>query len=740
MKKELPVPIKNSQEVIKNSNELDVIVVGKLFAELFKKGELTKGIIENKAKEINSDAHSLILTVLGFCDLDEEYLIYKRKKEGLLNNEEIAFSFLEQIQQKPEPAKIEQEPSVVAIPAVPAAPAAPVIIPEEEPRPAILTPQKVEVKVVPEPPKKVEVPTAKPTPAIKPVESIPKPERKDWREVKRETEVMAVEDLGGSMQTFKEHMKTLGVAAEDSSGEWKWAGGNKKLVFLGDILGDRSMYGVEISYIIGNLAEQAEKEGGQVDFLCGNHDMDFIRFMCRDADDDYARRNANLSTDQAAGIWELAYFDNDSDSELKKTHPFSSEFRNNQEELWDKLYKKMPKILEGMRSEPVAEYFLHNLCNLKVAVVHDDTLYCHTDPTMAMVIDLTKDGNIQKRVDEINEVFQNNLYEALFNNRKLDENFRQIEKVYLDTDNRSYFIEDEESKYGGLTSELIKMVAKNFININDSLIFWENAVFAKSHSINLDVPTIKKNIEIWKNKNDLEGDYVSEVIDILKAFKSQDKKVMEMNKKKIMDKIKKYNEKVDHVENVRNSSINTIIHGHSPLSDRAYNKNNFIIVSPHGEGGTSTIQKNGRIDLVGKSFREQNTKIAKKVPNQAEQEREKQKNMTESVKKLSELFTRSRLLHDAIRKEAEKIKVTTAELAVQFIQTNDRLRSTFGVRLPVSSERTDKAIEKLAVTIILESERSRVSEKIRFGNNSDISKRALEEIEADLAMIKRPSN
>lgn len=94
---------------------------------------------------------------------------------------------------------------------------------------------------------------------------------------------------------------------------------------------------------------------------------------------------------------------------------------------------------------------------------------------------------------------------------------------------------------------------------------------------------------------------------------------------------------------------------------------------------------------------------------------EKQKNMAESVKKMSELFSSFELSYDAVKEEAGRLNISPSELAVGFIQGDDKLRTQYETRLnaiPVA-ERDEKAIEKLAMIVILNSEHDAVGDKIK---------------------------
>jgi len=218
------------------------------------------------------------------------------------------------------------------------------------------------------------------------------------------------------------------------------------------------MDGMEIISIIGDLAKQAETKDGQVDFLCGNHDAEFIYFLCDALNDDYVGRAADLFTSQHSGIWELTQFDPDPNSELIQIDPSSDEFKENEKELWSKLYKKIPEILINMRNIPEGRMFLEKICQTKVAIVHDDTLFCHTDPTTRMITDLASGGNIIQRVSEINKVFQENLRGILFHDKKPSSDFGELREIYLNTGNRKYFVEQES--FGDLVENLLAKLAE----------------------------------------------------------------------------------------------------------------------------------------------------------------------------------------------------------------------------------------------------------------------------------------
>lgn len=61
--------------------------------------------------------------------------------------------------------------------------------------------------------------------------------------------------------------------------EGKWIGGNREIVFHGDILADRNTDGFHIFKRIRELQEEAKKEGGGITVLAGNHDDFAFAFL-----------------------------------------------------------------------------------------------------------------------------------------------------------------------------------------------------------------------------------------------------------------------------------------------------------------------------------------------------------------------------------------------------------------------------------------------------------------------------
>lgn len=80
--------------------------------------------------------------------------------------------------------------------------------------------------------------------------------------------VVAVGDVHGAYDNFVEVLQLAGLVDEDA----KWVGGTTHLVQTGDIL-DRGKDALKVIDLIQRLEKEAEKAGGRVHFLLGNHEV-----------------------------------------------------------------------------------------------------------------------------------------------------------------------------------------------------------------------------------------------------------------------------------------------------------------------------------------------------------------------------------------------------------------------------------------------------------------------------------
>ncbi len=112
-------------------------------------------------------------------------------------------------------------------------------------------------------------------------ESAPDAQReasKEWRDVQRDSVVECIGDLNGSYTSLIEHLKEQNLITVDARGAVEWRGGDEKVVFLGDILGDRNPEGIKTMRAIGELREKAKRFGGDIEVIAGNHEEFFLAF------------------------------------------------------------------------------------------------------------------------------------------------------------------------------------------------------------------------------------------------------------------------------------------------------------------------------------------------------------------------------------------------------------------------------------------------------------------------------
>ena len=93
-------------------------------------------------------------------------------------------------------------------------------------------------------------------------------------ETERVHDQEAIGDLNGSYQGFVAHLLNRNLVSSEN-GEIVWKGSDKKVVFVGDILGDRTPEGLKIYEALLKLKEQAQLDDGDVTWLSGNHENMF---------------------------------------------------------------------------------------------------------------------------------------------------------------------------------------------------------------------------------------------------------------------------------------------------------------------------------------------------------------------------------------------------------------------------------------------------------------------------------
>lgn len=108
--------------------------------------------------------------------------------------------------------------------------------------------------------------------------------------------IVAIGDLHGDLAKTLKSLKIAGVLTEDRDGTPIWCGGDTTVVQLGDLL-DRGDCEIGILMLLRDLGRQAEKEGGAVYIVNGNHESLNVCGNFR-----YVTRGAFYESALAAGL------------------------------------------------------------------------------------------------------------------------------------------------------------------------------------------------------------------------------------------------------------------------------------------------------------------------------------------------------------------------------------------------------------------------------------------------------
>lgn len=126
----------------------------------------------------------------------------------------------------------------------------------------------------------------------------------------------------------------------------------------------------------------------------------------------------------------------------------------------------------------------------------------------------------------------------------------------------------------------------------------------------------------------------------------------------------------------------------------------------------------GKLKEALEEAEKKNLDQAQKNSESAEAERkekEKQEKIAVSVGKMTNLLSDFKLSHETVKEESKKIGVKPADIALQFIQKRPELLSKYEAKFNTipDDKRDEMAIEKLAMTIILEDEKEKIKEEIK---------------------------
>lgn len=273
-------------------------------------------------------------------------------------------------------------------------------------------------------------------------------EHEEAAEVVRPSVTMIVGDLNGCHQTYLDAIKSLQVVGDDG----RWIGGDKRVIFVGDILGDRTAEGLKILDDIHSLKEQAKVNKGSVKVIFGNHEDFVVSFLAE-------RRPAGAGEErsplealfvcsihkwQGLGVVEfISRFSEYGKSFKGDLHALSTDIslQMSKADGLAMLNKLSGEVRKTMLEQESGRKILEDICSMKLVIVDGDTVIFYTEPTEGILRELTNGVDIRQTVEKLNAEFQAGLRAFLFNEDGKPSNgrFGIICSTFLDTDKNRGF-------------------------------------------------------------------------------------------------------------------------------------------------------------------------------------------------------------------------------------------------------------------------------------------------------------
>lgn len=297
----------------------------------------------------------------------------------------------------------------------------------------------------------------------------------EWKEVPREQNVIVFGDLHSNWDALvlnglhaRVFVETQNETTQET--ELTWRGEKQHVVFVGDILGDRGKDGLRIMRALGDLQKQAQKEGGSVTILAGNHDIWFFAYLfgfqhadtsvnplweessefdpydiSREKEGAFKERARKemlaelIRTGQARDLLSLLTLipqQDPSPSGIQKIPHDIGEQINMlaSEQTWNAIRHAIAEDTTGLQEALGLFHIIHQ---------YDDTLFVHCDPTETLIAILKgeKEGeqskSLTKALDNINGIFNDELRECLKNPRKTPSPlWRTVVRDFIKTERR----------------------------------------------------------------------------------------------------------------------------------------------------------------------------------------------------------------------------------------------------------------------------------------------------------------
>ncbi|MCF7846003.1 MAG: hypothetical protein K9L85_02080 [Candidatus Peribacteraceae bacterium] len=233
--------------------------------------------------------------------------------------------------------------------------------------------------------------------------------------VSSKKELVAIGDLHGSIEHFWANLESGGLVDANH----RWIGGNRKVVFHGDILADRNTDGFKILSEINKF----RKQGADISIVAGNHDDFMLSFLLGRNGENGTGLAISMQGNQGKGLLELTEFSGNG-RRMKNFESALNEGRLNRRQ-----------ILQAMRQSERGRMLLEEICNMKLCDQVGDVLHMHIDPTMDTLEAIATHG-----VDAINQEFQTALRKTLLDGQPFNnERYNKLFDIFLDTKHRNIY-------------------------------------------------------------------------------------------------------------------------------------------------------------------------------------------------------------------------------------------------------------------------------------------------------------
>lgn len=274
----------------------------------------------------------------------------------------------------------------------------------------------------------------------------------------REHEQEPIGDLNGSYESFVAHLTNRDLATFEN-GEMTWTGQDKKVVFVGDILGDRTPQGLRIYADLLKLKNLAQKAGGDVTWLSGNHENMFNAVLCGFPTEFGSSVEVDMQKrlNQYSGNLELVEFLPDSvkdqiTSEVKAKKEVILNELNETIQAKERVLRHMKSNNFGQKEISIREELLLELKNNKDLIENIETTPIEVGQVLSMSEYMPKS-------------IQNTMGKAILENRSsIKETMRTQQPEMIEAMREQQLIEmydDTLYVHTNLTKEMVEIIKKN---------------------------------------------------------------------------------------------------------------------------------------------------------------------------------------------------------------------------------------------------------------------------------------